>query len=164
MQNLRLQKSVWKPNKSHRFHKRLCFCQSVTLLIDWWIWSSQQRKPICFGSTPTTPPRRTLMSEQVNIKNLGTKKLDISEANVEIECFQLEVSMLFEWFRWASEDMWLHWSSFQDPSAPGVSRGTCRTTTGKPAYLREKYPTARVKYSKIKAAANMIRGSIMSKL
>mmetsp|Transcript_57184 Transcript_57184/g.136279 ORF Transcript_57184/g.136279 Transcript_57184/m.136279 type:complete len:483 (-) Transcript_57184:60-1508(-) len=38
----------------------------------------------------------------------------------------------------------------KDPSIPGVSRGPCATDTGLPAYLREKYAEARVKYSKIK--------------
>mmetsp|Transcript_57187 Transcript_57187/g.136286 ORF Transcript_57187/g.136286 Transcript_57187/m.136286 type:complete len:481 (+) Transcript_57187:52-1494(+) len=38
----------------------------------------------------------------------------------------------------------------KDPSIPGVNRGPCRTDTGKPAYLRNKYPRARVQYSKVK--------------
>ena len=38
----------------------------------------------------------------------------------------------------------------KDSSIPGVNRGPCRTDTGKPAYLREKYPSARIKYSQIK--------------
>jgi len=38
----------------------------------------------------------------------------------------------------------------KDPSIPGVNRGPCRTDTGKPAYLRNKYPRAEVQYSKIK--------------
>jgi len=36
-----------------------------------------------------------------------------------------------------------------DPSHPGVARGPCNTNTGSPAYVREKYPTASAKYSKI---------------
>jgi len=35
-------------------------------------------------------------------------------------------------------------------SKPGVARGPCLTTTGKPSYLREKYPSAAVKYYDIK--------------
>lgn len=48
--------------------------------------------------------------------------------------------------------LWLDsdYPSNKDPSIPGVNRGSCFTTTGKPAYLREKYPTAHVKYSNIK--------------
>ena len=38
----------------------------------------------------------------------------------------------------------------KDPSTPGVDRGPCRTDTGKPPYLRKKYPNARIKYSEIK--------------
>mmetsp|Transcript_5940 Transcript_5940/g.10773 ORF Transcript_5940/g.10773 Transcript_5940/m.10773 type:complete len:478 (+) Transcript_5940:72-1505(+) len=38
----------------------------------------------------------------------------------------------------------------KDPSLPGVNRGPCRTDTGLPAFLRQKFPTARVRYSKIK--------------
>ncbi|CAE7727325.1 cbhB [Symbiodinium sp. CCMP2592] len=38
----------------------------------------------------------------------------------------------------------------KDPSIPGVNRGPCRTDTGKPAYLRNKYPRAEVQYSKVK--------------
>lgn len=37
-----------------------------------------------------------------------------------------------------------------DPSKPGVSRGPCKTTTGKPEYLRAKYPSASVKFSDVK--------------
>jgi len=38
----------------------------------------------------------------------------------------------------------------KDPSTPGVIRGPCQTTTGKPAFLRSKYPMARVRYSSVK--------------
>eukprot|EP00438_Fugacium_kawagutii_P025437 Skav204282 [mRNA] locus=scaffold409:225873:227324:+ [translate_table: standard] len=38
----------------------------------------------------------------------------------------------------------------KDPSTPGVNRGPCRTSTGKPAYLRAKFPEARVRYGNIK--------------
>merc|ERR1712232_262240 len=36
---------------------------------------------------------------------------------------------------------------------PGVARGPCQTTTGKPSYLREKYPSASVKYYDIKVGS-----------
>jgi cellulose 1,4-beta-cellobiosidase len=35
------------------------------------------------------------------------------------------------------------------PSTPGVARGPCRTTTGKPEYLRAKYPSASVQYTRL---------------
>lgn len=35
------------------------------------------------------------------------------------------------------------------PSTPGVARGPCSTTTGKPEYLRAKYPTASVQYTRL---------------
>eukprot|EP00931_Biecheleriopsis_adriatica_P083684 TRINITY_DN5733_c0_g1_i1.p1 TRINITY_DN5733_c0_g1~~TRINITY_DN5733_c0_g1_i1.p1 ORF type:complete len:122 (+),score=31.65 TRINITY_DN5733_c0_g1_i1:51-368(+) len=35
-------------------------------------------------------------------------------------------------------------------SKPGVARGPCLTTSGKPSYVREKYPSAAVKYYDIK--------------
>eukprot|EP00437_Effrenium_voratum_P003415 CAMPEP_0181422988 /NCGR_PEP_ID=MMETSP1110-20121109/13897_1 /TAXON_ID=174948 /ORGANISM="Symbiodinium sp., Strain CCMP421" /LENGTH=483 /DNA_ID=CAMNT_0023546101 /DNA_START=69 /DNA_END=1520 /DNA_ORIENTATION=+ len=38
----------------------------------------------------------------------------------------------------------------KEPTEPGVDRGPCRTDTGKPSYLREKFPDARVRYGKIK--------------
>mmetsp|Transcript_25948 Transcript_25948/g.46905 ORF Transcript_25948/g.46905 Transcript_25948/m.46905 type:complete len:480 (+) Transcript_25948:54-1493(+) len=36
------------------------------------------------------------------------------------------------------------------PSTPGVKRGPCLTTTGTPAYVRQKYPTASVEYTNLK--------------
>ena len=41
----------------------------------------------------------------------------------------------------------------RDASEPGVSRGPCRPDTGRPAFVRRKYPTARVTFSKIKFGA-----------
>jgi len=38
----------------------------------------------------------------------------------------------------------------KDSSIPGVSRGPCLTTSGAPEHVREKYPTASVKYEAIK--------------
>merc|ERR1711979_161864 len=38
----------------------------------------------------------------------------------------------------------------ENPSKPGVARGPCKTTTGKPEYLRKKYPSASAKFSEIK--------------
>jgi len=51
--------------------------------------------------------------------------------------------------------LWLDsdYPSDRKSSAPGVSRGPCRTDTGSPSYVREKYPTARVAFSKIKFGA-----------
>ncbi len=39
----------------------------------------------------------------------------------------------------------------KSPSKPGVNRGPCASDTGKPAFLRSKFPDARVTYSEIKA-------------
>lgn len=38
----------------------------------------------------------------------------------------------------------------KSPSIPGVNRGPCARDTGKPTYLRSKFPDARVTYSEIK--------------
>ena len=38
----------------------------------------------------------------------------------------------------------------RNPSSPGVSRGPCRPDTGSPAFVRAKFPNARVAFSKIK--------------
>merc|ERR1712217_335273 len=37
----------------------------------------------------------------------------------------------------------------QDSSAPGVARGPCKSTSGRPDHVREKYPTASVEYKDI---------------
>jgi len=51
-----------------------------------------------------------------------------------------------------SEMLWLDaaYPENRDPSEPGVSRGPCKASTGKPDYVRAKYPTADVKYEDIK--------------
>jgi len=41
----------------------------------------------------------------------------------------------------------------KSPSIPGVNRGPCARDTGKPTYLRSKFPDARVTYSEIKVGA-----------
>ena len=38
----------------------------------------------------------------------------------------------------------------KSPSIPGVNRGPCARDTGKPSFLRSKFPDARVTYSEIK--------------
>ena len=38
----------------------------------------------------------------------------------------------------------------KSPSKPGVNRGPCASDSGKPAFLRSKFPDARVTYSEIK--------------
>jgi cellulose 1,4-beta-cellobiosidase len=37
----------------------------------------------------------------------------------------------------------------KDPSTPGVARGPCKATSGSPAHVRDKYPTASVEYKDI---------------
>jgi len=48
--------------------------------------------------------------------------------------------------------LWLdsHYPADVPPSTPGVKRGPCSTTTGTPAHVREKYPTASVEFTKLK--------------
>lgn len=49
----------------------------------------------------------------------------------------------------------------KDPSIPGVNRGPCNTDSGKPSYLRAKFPDANIAYSKIKIGTigSTFRGS-----
>ena len=51
--------------------------------------------------------------------------------------------------------LWLdsNYPADRDVLAPGVSRGPCRSDTGSPAFVREKYPTAHVSFTKIKYGA-----------
>lgn len=56
---------------------------------------------------------------------------------------------------WDDYDVNMHWLNSPyptdaDPSKPGVARGTCSTTSGKPADVESKYPGATVTYSNIK--------------
>lgn len=56
---------------------------------------------------------------------------------------------------WDDYDVNMHWlnSPFPvdaDPTKPGVARGSCSTTSGKPADVESKYPGATVTYSNIK--------------
>eukprot|EP00438_Fugacium_kawagutii_P011552 Skav235006 [mRNA] locus=scaffold276:32697:41515:+ [translate_table: standard] len=56
--------------------------------------------------------------------------------------------------------LWLDsdYPTSKSPTLPGVNRGPCNQDTGKPGYLRAKYPDARVQYSNIKAQMGMPGG------
>jgi cellulose 1,4-beta-cellobiosidase len=56
------------------------------------------------------------------------------------------------WTDHAAQCLWLD-SSYpvnKDPSIPGVARGSCPTTSGKPSEVEAQYPGATVKYSNIR--------------
>ena len=48
--------------------------------------------------------------------------------------------------------LWLDadYPTSKSPTVPGVNRGPCNQNTGRPSFLRAKFPDARVKYSNIK--------------
>ena len=48
--------------------------------------------------------------------------------------------------------LWLdsNYPTNEDPSKPGVARGSCPITSGRPADVESKYPNAYVKYMNIK--------------
>lgn len=48
--------------------------------------------------------------------------------------------------------LWLDadYPTSRSPTVPGVNRGPCNQDTGRPSFLRAKFPDARVKYSNIK--------------
>lgn len=51
--------------------------------------------------------------------------------------------------------LWLDadYPTSRSPTVPGVNRGPCNQDTGRPSFLRAKFPDARVKYSNIKVGA-----------
>jgi len=51
--------------------------------------------------------------------------------------------------------LWLDadYPTSRSPTVPGVNRGPCNQDTGRPSFLRAKFPDARVKYSNIKVGS-----------
>mmetsp|Transcript_91759 Transcript_91759/g.165699 ORF Transcript_91759/g.165699 Transcript_91759/m.165699 type:complete len:487 (-) Transcript_91759:329-1789(-) len=62
------------------------------------------------------------------------------------------VLVLSLWDDSLSNMLWLdsQYPTSAEPTAPGVTRGPCKATTGAPEYLRAKYPTASIRFSDIK--------------